>query len=69
MLWAGDQTSDFWSLRALVAATLSAASSGFSNWSLRLLAERVVALEIAPAISHETVRRTLKKTRPANPTG
>jgi alpha-glucosidase (family GH31 glycosyl hydrolase) len=31
--WAGDQASDVWSLRALVAATLSAACSGFSNWS------------------------------------
>jgi alpha-glucosidase (family GH31 glycosyl hydrolase) len=31
--WGGDQASDFWSLRALVAATLSAAASGFSNWS------------------------------------
>jgi alpha-glucosidase (family GH31 glycosyl hydrolase) len=31
--WGGDQASDFWSLRALVAATLSAATSGFSNWS------------------------------------
>jgi alpha-glucosidase (family GH31 glycosyl hydrolase) len=31
--WAADQASDFWSLRALVAATLSAAASGFSNWS------------------------------------
>jgi alpha-glucosidase (family GH31 glycosyl hydrolase) len=33
MLWGGDQVSDFWSLRALVAATLTAAASGFSNWS------------------------------------
>jgi alpha-glucosidase (family GH31 glycosyl hydrolase) len=33
MLWGGDQVSDFWSLRVLVAASLSAASSGFSNWS------------------------------------
>ena len=33
MIWGGDQASDFWSLRALVAATLSAAASGFSNWS------------------------------------
>lgn len=33
VVWAGDQASDFWSLRTLVAATLSAASSGFSNWS------------------------------------
>ena len=31
--WGGDQASDFWSLRSLVAATLSAAASGFSNWS------------------------------------
>ncbi|HEY2160722.1 MAG TPA: TIM-barrel domain-containing protein, partial [Solirubrobacteraceae bacterium] len=31
--WAGDQASDFWSLRALVAATLSAACTGISNWS------------------------------------
>jgi alpha-glucosidase (family GH31 glycosyl hydrolase) len=33
VLWAGDQASDWWSLRTLVAATLSAAHSGFSNWS------------------------------------
>jgi Glycosyl hydrolases family 31 len=31
--WGGDQASDYWSLRALVAATLTAAASGFSNWS------------------------------------
>ena len=33
VLWAGDQASDFWSLRTLVAATVSAAHSGVSNWS------------------------------------
>ena len=33
MLWAGDQASDFWSLRTLVASTIAAAGSGFSNWS------------------------------------
>jgi alpha-glucosidase (family GH31 glycosyl hydrolase) len=33
MLWGGDQASDFWSLRALVTATLTAAATGFSNWS------------------------------------
>ena len=33
VLWGGDQASDFWSLRVLVAATLTAAASGFSNWS------------------------------------
>lgn len=31
--WGGDQPSDFWSLRTLVAATLTAAATGFSNWS------------------------------------
>ncbi len=33
LTWGGDQASDFWSLRVLVVATLSAAVSGFSNWS------------------------------------
>ncbi len=31
--WGGDQASDFWSLKVLVVATLSAAASGVSNWS------------------------------------
>ena len=46
LLWGGDQASDFWSLRALVAATLTAAASGFSNWSHDVggyLGERLVA--------------------------
>jgi hypothetical protein len=46
----------------LIALRLGSPPAGFANWSLRLLAERVVALEIAESISHETVRRTLKKT-------
>ena len=33
VLWAGDQASDFWSLRTLVASSIAAAGSGFSNWS------------------------------------
>jgi len=33
VLWAGDQASDWWSLRTVAAATISAAHSGFSNWS------------------------------------
>ena len=33
MLWGGDQASDFWSLRALLAALLTSAASGFSNLS------------------------------------
>ncbi len=32
-VWGGDQLSDHWSLRALVAATLTAAASAISNWS------------------------------------
>ena len=50
----------------VIALRLGPPPKGFANWSLRLLAERVVALEIAPAVSHETVRRTLKTVvRPA----
>jgi alpha-glucosidase (family GH31 glycosyl hydrolase) len=44
--WGGDQPSDFWSLRTLVVATLTAAASGFSNWSHDVggyLGERLVA--------------------------
>ena len=46
----------------LIAMRLGPPPPGFSNWSLRLLAGQVVALEIAESISYETVRRTLKKT-------
>lgn len=46
----------------VIAMRLSSPPPGFSNWTLRLLAERVVALEMVESISHETVRRTLKKT-------
>jgi hypothetical protein len=46
----------------VIAMRLGAPPLGFSNWTLRLLAEQVVALEIVESISYETVRRTLKKT-------
>ena len=46
----------------LIALRLGSPPPGFANWTLRLLAERVVALEIVESISYETVRRTLKKT-------
>jgi Homeodomain-like domain len=46
----------------LIAMRLGTPPNGFANWSLRLLAEKVVELEIVDSISHETVRRTLKKT-------
>ena len=46
----------------LIALRLGPAPEGFANWSLRLLADKVVELEIAESISHETARQTLKKT-------
>ncbi len=46
----------------LIAMRLGAPPKGYANWSLRLLARKVVELEIVDSISHETVRRTLKKT-------
>ncbi len=36
--------------------------NGRSRWSLRMLADRMVELEIVESVSHETVRRTMKKT-------
>ena len=46
----------------VIALRLGPPPQGYANWSLRLLARKVVELEIVEAISHETVRRTLKKT-------
>ena len=34
---------------------------GYGKWTLRLLARKVVELEIAETISYETIRQTLKK--------
>ena len=47
----------------LVALACSGPPEGKKRWTLRLLAERMVALEIVPELSHETVRQTLKKER------
>ena len=44
----------------VIALRLTPPPKGYANWSLQLLANRVVALEIADSISHETVHRTLK---------
>ena len=46
----------------IIALRLGKPPAGFANWSLRLLAEQIVELEIVDSISHATVRRTLKKT-------
>jgi len=47
----------------LIATRLGPPPPGYANWTLRLLARKVVELEIVDAVSYETVRRTLKKTR------
>jgi transposase len=47
----------------LIALACSEPPEGKPHWTLRLLADRVVELEIADAVSYETVRQTLKKTR------
>jgi hypothetical protein len=47
----------------VIALRLGSPPKGYANWTLRLLARRVVELKIADTVSHETVRRTLKKTR------
>lgn len=46
----------------LVALSCSKAPEGFSRWSLRLLADKMVELQYIDDISYETVRRVLKKT-------
>ena len=46
----------------LIALTCSPAPEGRERWTLELLAERMVALSYVPALSRDTVRRTLKKT-------
>lgn len=46
----------------IIATRLGPPPKGYANWTLRLLARKVVELKIVDAISYETVRRTLKKT-------
>jgi len=45
----------------VIATRLSPPPRGYAKWTLRLLAKKVVELKIVRRISHETVRRTLKK--------
>jgi len=46
----------------VIALRLGAPPEGYANWSLRLLAEKVVELELVDSVSYETIRQTLKKT-------
>jgi len=47
----------------LVALSCSSPPEGYARWTLRLLADKVVELDYIENISHETVRRVLKKTK------
>jgi transposase len=47
----------------LIAVACSTPPEGRKAWTLRLLADRLVELEVVDTISHETVRRVLKKTK------
>ena len=46
----------------LVALACTALPDGHARWSLRLLADELVRLEVVEAVSHETVRRALRQT-------
>ena len=45
----------------IIATRLGSPPNGYANWTLRLLARKVVELEIVETVSYETVRRILKK--------
>ena len=46
----------------VVALCCGAKPAGHARWTLRLLADRIVELDLVESISHETVRQCLKKT-------
>ena len=46
----------------LIALACGEPPDGYERWSLRLLKDRIIRLEIVENISHETIRQTLKKT-------
>ena len=46
----------------VIATRLGKPPAGYGRWTLRLLADHLVELEIVESISHETVRQVLKKT-------
>ena len=46
----------------IIALRLGTPPAGYGKWTLRLLARKVVELEIVESVSYQTVRRTLKKT-------
>jgi len=46
----------------LIALACSSAPDGYARWTVRLLAEKVVELQIVPTVSLMTIQRALKKT-------
>ena len=46
----------------IIAMRLGTPPAGYGKWTLRLLARKVVELDIVDSVSYQTVRRTLKKT-------
>lgn len=46
----------------LIAMRLGEPPAGYASWSLRLLRDQLIELEVVETISHETIRQTLKKT-------
>jgi transposase len=46
----------------LIALLCGPAPEGYARWSLRLVADKLVELELVETVSHETVRQVLKKT-------
>ncbi len=47
----------------LIALRCGEPPSGYAGWTLRLLSDKMVELEYAERISHESVRQILKKTK------
>jgi len=45
----------------VIATRLGSPPKGYANWTLRMLARKVVQLEVVGSVSHQTVMRTLKK--------
>jgi transposase len=54
--------------RTLIALAQGEPPAGRARWTLHLLADELVRLDVVDAVSHETVRKALKKTR-SIPTG
>ena len=46
----------------LIALTCGTPPEGHARWSLRLLADELVRLEVVDTVSYETVRQTLQQT-------